>query len=381
MRIDSASGPFTVPRQLLASLHGEAGRRVIAFVGSGLSATVGLPSWEELIRRVAERLGIAADISPALDEGRLLEACEYLAIRFGEPAVQATVAAVIDGATPATSRVHSLLAEIPFHGIVTTNYDLLCTSVPGGERWGIPLHHATSGLGGRSRRPFVLHIHGHVHDAQSIVFTKAAYDRFSDAPVLPGGGFFMEAFQNACVVFLGFGFRDENIERVLRHLRRMGRELAGSAFAVLPVDAGARPDPVRTVLLERSGVVPIEVAGTNGRAAAVDWWLTSLEGVVGRGVRARAGSVTRLPYAREITAALDRLMESERDGTRADLSERLGRDDLELLFFSEPGSIELARIWEYVSAAEARQLLSRAVERSRDPAYLTALTLLPGPEA
>lgn len=67
-------------------------RRIIPFIGAGFSAVHAVPTWEDLLRSLAEEIQTTADIQPVLSFDEIAEACgndnlqiaEYLYLIAGE---------------------------------------------------------------------------------------------------------------------------------------------------------------------------------------------------------------------------------------------------------------------------------------------------------
>ena len=209
-------------RQLIDLLNsGEA----VSIVGSGVSADAGIPTWNSLFNSVADALDHEQHNTQAArataTEGKLPEAFDLLAGQTNKSDIHKLIAELIqEVSTP--GKYHNRLAGWPFRFHVTTNYDHLIEAaapgrlVPVGNR-GSELHKvAGAGLG------FVWHLHGGCKlssDISQLVVTKSDYDDFyPNSNMVTGLKTIATAYR---CVFVGFGFKDEDLTYVLKAVGRI----------------------------------------------------------------------------------------------------------------------------------------------------------------
>jgi len=70
-------------------------------------------------------MGVGGDIEASLDDGRFLDVAQYLAGIKTERAIQQKIADVIKDPRIVPGHLQELIVQVPFKGIITTNYDLL----------------------------------------------------------------------------------------------------------------------------------------------------------------------------------------------------------------------------------------------------------------
>src|SRR5947209_2087608 len=116
-----------IPIDLLEAFDPNSKQGVVAFVGSGPSCDAGLPSWPELLRRVAAEIELDGEIEHYLNKGEFLKIATFLSNQRSERDIQERVAKQIERASREPSSIHKLIVSLPFAGIITTNYDLLLT--------------------------------------------------------------------------------------------------------------------------------------------------------------------------------------------------------------------------------------------------------------
>lgn len=157
------------------------------FVGSGFSkaATVGrAPSFEQLLRSVAERLGSSPDFDK--DPGCRLKSLSQIASKLlrdvtvakgpsGKPGdafreVIATLCNLVPDPSVAV-KMRAALQSIRPSWIVTTNYDLILEALIEDSESVIP----PSPLVPNASRPPIYHLHGHRHSPSTIKITEEDY--------------------------------------------------------------------------------------------------------------------------------------------------------------------------------------------------------------
>ncbi len=100
-------------------------RRAVLFVGAGVSAGLGVPTWRQLIEHIGEELDYDVDIF-ASPESNYLTLAEYYKLKKGSIGPLRSWMDRhwnIDEATLANSDIHRLIVALKFSIIYTTNYD------------------------------------------------------------------------------------------------------------------------------------------------------------------------------------------------------------------------------------------------------------------
>jgi SIR2-like domain len=249
---------------------------VWAFVGAGASVDAGAPTWAQLVDRVlgslsqAMRTEIAADSRfAAAYKSRNFPRC-FSRIQ------QAIGRASLEDAVQTEIRKHKnpgdlmrQLANWPFAGYVTTNYDTLIRralrAVGGAGGW------ADAGnspdeirkLSGNVEH-LIWHVHGAIdHDPASyrMVITEEDYDGlYLETSRIAGQ--LKSLLTQRRVVFLGFSFEDAELQRLLK-TAALYCNPARPAYAFLSGLGGSDGEQKRIELLERFNVdvIPYELVG------------------------------------------------------------------------------------------------------------------------
>ena len=181
------------------------------FLGAGVGVPAGLPSWDDMLLKLAERTGHANDLAEAaltpLDRAQLLQ-------RRVPDLGDHVVAICREHDRP--SLAHALLAGLGAREAVTTNYDRLYEEalLAGGRSpvsvvpWDLP----------QEGSAWVLKLHGDVTDPDSIVLTRRDVVRF-DAHTRPSGALLQTLLMTRHVLIVGASMADENVVRLTQEVQ------------------------------------------------------------------------------------------------------------------------------------------------------------------
>ena len=365
-----------IPEELISAFAPAGGKGVIAFVGSGPSCDAGVPGWANLIRRVAVDLGLDAEIESSLSSGRFLEAAQFLSRERSEQEVQRRVAMEVQRVTQ-PGRLHEVISNSPFSAVITSNYDLLLSRAAPPGKFDSPVTYRTVTVRDHFHRRFVLHLHGNVNEPETIVLTRNGYDQIVAPQAVAARQFLFSVLGGYVILFIGFGFRDDNIDAILRDAGQMEAVGYTTLFGLVPT---AGPiDRVREQNLRTRRINPIYLhdAGDYGKKAICDW-LADLTRSVEKIAAARL-QPARAAKPVSLFATLDDLFVTDewRPILVRALAQLPDRPDLENLVRKGLGHDEVRTLWDRVSADELRRMLIATNQERQSAVIENVLSCLP----
>ncbi len=229
---------------------------------------------------MAAEVRLEKDIEPYLRRSEYLQVAEFLARERTQRDIQDRVAKQIKRASSKPSPIHDLIVSIPFAGIITTNYDLLLTQADKKVFFNLPITHQNTGLRNQIHEHFLLHLHGHINEPETIVLSRKSYDEI-ELKNSKVRSFLSGVFQNFIVLFIGFGFADVHIDDFLREFKETDSMGDSSVFALITTPSPDTPDRVRDQNLRFRYVNPIYLVdrGDYGVGEICSWLEALRDGV------------------------------------------------------------------------------------------------------
>jgi hypothetical protein len=242
-------GGWSLP-EALRSLAEDLGERardgdLAVFLGAGVSAAAGLPTWERLLEELATRAGLDDGLRAGLSGLPPQDAAALLARALGREELTAYVQERF-GPGP-YSLAHALIAGLPVREFVTTNYDPLVELAAadiGRPLRVLPFQEAAPGA------PWLLKLHGDAAHPDSIVLTREQYLEFGDHRSALAG-VLQSLLLTRHVLFVGTSMLDDDLIRIAHQVRSVqhvpdtaARRRSGTVLAL-------REDPVRARLWEQ----------------------------------------------------------------------------------------------------------------------------------
>lgn len=234
------------------------GRDAILFVGAGISRSLGLPSFAELIGELASDLGYDEEVFEQLGDHPTLAEFYRLEKRgLGELRSRLDAAWHDTKIDISQSKVHALLLALKSPLIYTTNWD----------RWLENAHKAAGiesrpivGVGDlKGLPPNVVQIvkyHGDFSDDESLVLTETSYMRRIDLSSPLDIKLRSDALGKS-LLFVGYSLRDPNTRLLLFKLHELWKDTPYSEAQPRSFLVTDHPNPVQDRVLGEWGVTSL----------------------------------------------------------------------------------------------------------------------------
>lgn len=257
-------------------------KSAILFVGAGVSMSVGLPSWNRLIRHMEEELGIGRENGNGGYSYQTL--AEYYRLkRGGLGPLRSWMDRnwSVSREEVEASKLHRLIVALDFPIIYTTNYDRnleVAYDIHGRDFVKVANARDVSRI--RADATQIVKYHGDFDEDASLVLTETDYfNRLSfDSPL--DVKFRADALGRT-VLFIGYSLSDMNIRLLLHRLWQTWRESGYEAdrppsFVFMP-----RRNPVEDAVLARWDVNVLSEEGADAQEALTRF-LERLKEMAGR---------------------------------------------------------------------------------------------------
>lgn len=189
---------------------------VAVFAGAGMSAGVGFVNWSELLRPIAEELGLDVD-----REHDLVALAQYHCNDNGNNRSQLNQRLIEEFSRDAEeTETHRILARLPISTYWTTNYDKLIESslTKIGKTPDVKYTKEQLAYTKPKRDAIVYKMHGDVEHPNGAVLTKDDYEKYHVKM-----DHYLSALKGDLIsktfVFIGFSFTDPNIDYILSRVR------------------------------------------------------------------------------------------------------------------------------------------------------------------
>jgi hypothetical protein len=280
-RVESARGD---PGALLEGLVREIRERhVILFVGAGISAGLGLPTWTDFIGRLGVDVGFEPDEFLALS-GDFRSLAEFYRLEKGSLEELSRKMArewQVSDDELAASAPHRLVVRLSFPIVYTTNYDDLLERAYRLEGKAFNKVVTAKDIARSDPElPTIVKFHGDLDNPASIVLAETDYMRRLSFEQPLDIKLSADAFGKA-VLFIGYSVSDINLRVLLYRLHRIWQASGCEEDRPRSYVLMTRSNQVQERILDSWGVAPL-IAADGDETQAVTAFLERLCAQVGR---------------------------------------------------------------------------------------------------
>jgi len=244
---------------------------LILFVGAGVSASLGLPTWNDLISEVARQLGYDADVFKTYGSNYAL--AEYYRLKKGSIGA---LRSWMDrewhkDIKIEKSEIHKLISTGTFSHIYTTNYD----------RW-LEKSHDFYGVKYQTIRNVgdlvqidsslmqIVKFHGDFDDDDSIIFDETSYFTRLDFET-PLHIKLRADILGKSVLFIGYSLSDINIRLLFFKLTKIWNSFSNKNVRPKSYIFFSRPNPIQEEILKQWGIQTFSSEMDDSAEAMVDF--------------------------------------------------------------------------------------------------------------
>ncbi|EME01057.1 MULTISPECIES: SIR2 family protein [Stutzerimonas stutzeri subgroup] len=228
--------------------------RLILFVGSGVSANIGLPPWKELIDEIAVQLDYDPEVFNTY--GNFLALAEYYRIRKGSigPLRSWMDREWHRDIEIRDSEIHRLIVRGRFPAIYTTNYDRWLEYAHDAHAVDyIKIANASDLTKARDGVRQIVKFHGDFDDDASIVLDETSYYQRLQFETPLDIKLRADTLSKA-VLFIGYSLSDTNIRLLFHKLSKIWNEYETLGVRPISYVFSHKPNPVQEEVLRQWGI-------------------------------------------------------------------------------------------------------------------------------
>lgn len=207
--------------------------RLVLFIGAGVSAGAGIPTWRDLLRSIAVEGRVPAKYLKLLESRDPRDAATLIDRKRHPPNTLRQSAAKLIAKHEHCSLQHALLASLPSAEAVSTNFDQLfevASRVADRDLAVLPTHPE------KSTTRWLLKLHGSVDDPAHMVLTRSDY---LDMPRYHGAlmGLVQGLLLTRHMMYVGYSLSDEDFHELVHEVRAARGSSGAGQATMLTLDA------------------------------------------------------------------------------------------------------------------------------------------------
>lgn len=223
-------------------------KRLILFIGAGASCELGLPSWNELIEKIANNLGYEPEVFKSYGNHR--ELAEYYKLETKDNDYKLLRASLkkkwIYTKPIQSSRLHELIAKSNFETIYTTNYDNCLEDAFSyyKEAFTKVVNVTDLNNSNNKNKRRIIKFHGDLNESTNFVLDESSYfERLEfDNPLDIK---FRADILNNSILFIGYSISDINVRQLLYKLHHTWRKHGNGALNAPSYIFSNTPNPIQ----------------------------------------------------------------------------------------------------------------------------------------
>jgi len=237
MKFDATQESYVSLRNIVS----ERTNRVVAWVGSGLSAQANLPTWSALKQRIITVFENKANSMEEKDAKHLIQQCReirsisdyWLSFQrlksLGDTTYRDTIRELLTSApTCEIPKVYEYLWKMRISGLLNLNIDHLGTRARQAQTDTYVTQFSGKDIGAhlnvfKSPQPFIVNLHGSYEDYTSWVFTKPELDTLMNSKAYKE--FIHTCLISHVVLFIGISVEDEAVGGHLEALKKISPDI------------------------------------------------------------------------------------------------------------------------------------------------------------
>lgn len=196
-----------------------ASRKLVIFVGAGISKNSGVPTWGQMVRMFADKMDYSVDRLSTDEYIRIPQYYYGMDTSHGHKDYYNTLNQVITSYEE-PNIINQLIVDIHPRHIVTTNYDKLMDKVASGYE----IIKQDKDLLKATANNYLIKMHGDIDDVENIVFKETDYLQYSETHRL------METYLKALLIdhvflFVGYSLNDYNLNTFTSWIEYVAQEM------------------------------------------------------------------------------------------------------------------------------------------------------------